>query len=925
MTKLLIILVLLWPLFWLLRVLFITRILMGFEFRPARVKPHPPEEIAPHLREAAQAWILQLQRQGFQLLGGWRVNVTPDPALEEEVIVLRHDREPVLAVLAPHEETKFSGDCWLSLRTTLADGSELVTNSRLPEAILPVCKGVEIEVLPTVAAAELLQGHLARLAKVRTPAWACPDLAAAAERQRHVRDACLNDAVILGLLTKCGDGGCHYRAAPALRQAGRIIRLAAKNKKGAPPPRLVPAAPLSAESLATFDLHHYRQSAAYKRGRFSLRMKAIISTVSFVLFAGVLAWQYSWAVAIALIGALVIHEGGHLLGMRWFGYRDTQLLFIPFFGGAAIGHDDQVLAPWKHIVIILLGPLPGIFLGLAVLVFASGGAAPEWINQAALTTLFLNGFNLLPILPLDGGQIVDFAIASRFPRARVLFLALSSVGLLLTGLGLGNNPILFGVGVMMLIRLPVEWRLAGVRLAVREEFPDGGEEEPIVRRLLELVRAPEWTKVPMSQRLQMVRGLKTVMCMPRPRLGTLCLALAGFTSPLWLGAPLAVWSAVRQGENQVHRAIDRATAAGLTGTPAVPPVAPAGLKPEDNAAPDFARAEAIVSRASKTAGGATAATEDEDEEEPAGQVQTGAIMVLRRAAHKKYFLPENSPQTGRKQSALENRSRALALRQLTQAADERIRYQEPLEGAAIAADTLRLLRLMQASPGTLPWDNYVYLAESCWTEIEEALATEARPSPQLLADLRELSAEKPVIDFAVKSIPQGMVDQSALFNDPVGENEALNRSFRLLLLIQKASPQWARYRTEAIDQAIAVQATLQQIQRGAWPVFTTPKENESRLAMQRLAQFSDLIARLRQVRVALRLGELRAAGKKGVPPERSGLPPADLEHPLTREPVQYAQRGALDVLTFTASTGLLWGNKELGDSALLVWRVPRGK
>ena len=56
----LVILALLWPLFWVLRVLFVTKALVGLEFQRRKVVAVPVGESPAHLREAARPWIVQL-------------------------------------------------------------------------------------------------------------------------------------------------------------------------------------------------------------------------------------------------------------------------------------------------------------------------------------------------------------------------------------------------------------------------------------------------------------------------------------------------------------------------------------------------------------------------------------------------------------------------------------------------------------------------------------------------------------------------------------------------------------------------------------------------------------------------------------------------------------------------------------------------
>lgn len=112
-----------------------------------------------------------------------------------------------------------------------------------------------------------------------------------------------------------------------------------------------------------------------------------------------------------LIGVLFFHELGHYLGMRMFGYRNVRMFFIPLFGAAVSGQEIGVEG-YKKAIVTLLGPLPGLFLGLGLLVFST--VAPTLIlSQLALLLVILNGFNLLPIFPLDGGRFLHEVLFSR--------------------------------------------------------------------------------------------------------------------------------------------------------------------------------------------------------------------------------------------------------------------------------------------------------------------------------------------------------------------------------------------------------------------------------------------------------------------------------------------------------------------------------
>lgn len=172
----------------------------------------------------------------------------------------------------------------------------------------------------------------------------------------------------------------------------------------------------------------------------------------------------SWDALLVLLPVLFFHEAGHWLAMRVFGYRNLRMFFIPFFGAAVSGSHYNVAA-WKKAVVSLAGPLPGIALGTAIGVAGLVTHHPLLL-QVAVTMLALNGFNLLPILPLDGGWVVQALFASRHPLLDVVFRALAVVGLL--GLAaLSQDKILMYVAIPMAVALPLSYKLARITGEVR--------------------------------------------------------------------------------------------------------------------------------------------------------------------------------------------------------------------------------------------------------------------------------------------------------------------------------------------------------------------------------------------------------------------------------------------------------------------------
>jgi len=79
-------------------------------------------------------------------------------------------------------------------------------------------------------------------------------------------------------------------------------------------------------------------------------------------------------------------------------------LFIPFLG-AVIGMKELPDDAWKEARVALAGPILGS-VGAAVCWIAAEATGSELLMGLAFVGFFLNLFNLVPIVPLDGGRAV---------------------------------------------------------------------------------------------------------------------------------------------------------------------------------------------------------------------------------------------------------------------------------------------------------------------------------------------------------------------------------------------------------------------------------------------------------------------------------------------------------------------------------------
>jgi Zn-dependent protease len=124
-----------------------------------------------------------------------------------------------------------------------------------------------------------------------------------------------------------------------------------------------------------------------------------------ILSVGAYALAFGWQIAIGLVVLLFIHEMGHVLVLRRYGVKATAPVFIPFLG-AFIGMKQLPHNAVMEAYVGLGGPVIGSLGAMAAwgLFRATGHEA---FLVAAFLGVFLNLFNLLPILPLDGGRAVS--------------------------------------------------------------------------------------------------------------------------------------------------------------------------------------------------------------------------------------------------------------------------------------------------------------------------------------------------------------------------------------------------------------------------------------------------------------------------------------------------------------------------------------
>lgn len=102
-----------------------------------------------------------------------------------------------------------------------------------------------------------------------------------------------------------------------------------------------------------------------------------------------------------------IHELGHVIAARGFGVTVRSIQMLPF-GGVAVMEDTGYLTAGREMIISLAGPLQNVLLiGISWILHLLGLWDGPFLFYFIEANLLIALFNLLPILPLDGGKIVQ--------------------------------------------------------------------------------------------------------------------------------------------------------------------------------------------------------------------------------------------------------------------------------------------------------------------------------------------------------------------------------------------------------------------------------------------------------------------------------------------------------------------------------------
>ncbi|MDR3418261.1 MAG: hypothetical protein P4L83_18970 [Nevskia sp.] len=425
----------------------------------------------PELPEDQAAAAAELSSLGFVQVRAAQVDSGP---ATYTALLFRHPTLPAFAWLSlcPAGNVGYP----VGFHTFGADGVQLSTGNRLGWVTFAVPPQVHSVDAGADSLAAHWQAHQARLAGI-TAAHRSDD--EVLECMRGLVEDYLPLLQDRGLCT--GGGGVRH---PTLRAAVKATLNWLKVRRTLAR-RYVSPATSGDHQVAYFTRCYAAQEAQLASRPPRHNVKASVLVLS--ILAALLLWglAFDWTMAAMLVTIVLVHESGHALAMRLFGYRDMSMFFIPFVGALVTGKPKELPA-WKQAVILFAGPVPGLLAGLALLVYGAAGHALPWVfnwQQLAVMAVAVNLFNLLPIAPLDGGQLVDLSLFSRWPRSRLSFSLAGAAAIVALAVQLKSTAMTFAA-VAIAAGMRSQFRIMRLQRAWR----DGLDHETQIRNLFETAK-----------------------------------------------------------------------------------------------------------------------------------------------------------------------------------------------------------------------------------------------------------------------------------------------------------------------------------------------------------------------------------------------------------------------------------------------------
>lgn len=171
----------------------------------------------------------------------------------------------------------------------------------------------------------------------------------------------------------------------------------------------------------------------------------------FILFILIFSMFFNYfSQILVLISVVLIHELAHCCAGKYFNIQISEIKLFAF-GGVAKSNRDIETNPREEIMIALAGPLSNFLLLALILpiVHLLNIKIEGMVQLFLITNLSIGLFNLLPILPLDGGRILRGVIG--------YYIGVKKATTIVIKLGYFLCALLFTIGIYLTIVYNVEY------------------------------------------------------------------------------------------------------------------------------------------------------------------------------------------------------------------------------------------------------------------------------------------------------------------------------------------------------------------------------------------------------------------------------------------------------------------------------------
>ena len=141
---------------------------------------------------------------------------------------------------------------------------------------------------------------------------------------------------------------------------------------------------------------------------------------TFILSLVLYAAAFGWRIGVVIVLLIAAHELGHYFAYRAYGLPVRAPVFVPFLGAYTAGAIAPDLEADAYIA--LAGPLTGFVLAAVCYTLGSASGDRFWLACANIGA-FLNLFNMIPVLPFDGGRVIGAIWPPLWIAGALLFVA----------------------------------------------------------------------------------------------------------------------------------------------------------------------------------------------------------------------------------------------------------------------------------------------------------------------------------------------------------------------------------------------------------------------------------------------------------------------------------------------------------------------